>query len=149
MSFADDLLRRQNADGGWSYSRGSSWTEPTCYALLGLRAAGASAAPEIDRGAAWLARCQRADGGFAPRESVRESTWLAALALLLPDDLQKYFDAQKAARWLVAQWDGNPDGCSGCDFSLSEHPSSSPSLLTDGPGIRTPPLGSSPPRFPF
>ncbi len=103
MSFAEDLLHRQNADGGWSYSRGSSWTEPTCYALLGLRAAGAAAAPEMGRGAAWLARCQRSEGGFAPRESVRESTWLAALALLLPDDLQKHFDAQKAARWLIAQ----------------------------------------------
>ena len=103
MPIAEDLLNRQNADGGWSYSRGSSWTEPTCYALLGLRAASASAASEMERGAAWLARCQRAEGGFAPRESVRESTWLAALALLLPADLQKHFDAGKAERWLIEE----------------------------------------------
>jgi hypothetical protein len=103
MSDAEDLLNRQNADGGWSYSRGSSWTEPTCYALLGLRAAGSAATSAFERGAAWLARCQRSDGGFAPRESVRESTWLAALVLLLPTDLQKHLDADNAARWLVDQ----------------------------------------------
>lgn len=103
MPVAEDLLARQNADGGWSYSKGGSWTEPTCYALLGLVAAGATAAAEIARGAMWLARCQRPDGGFAPRESVRESTWLGALVLLLPGDLQKYFEVEKATRWVAAQ----------------------------------------------
>ncbi|HEV2198368.1 MAG TPA: prenyltransferase/squalene oxidase repeat-containing protein [Bryobacteraceae bacterium] len=103
MSVAEDLLSRQNADGGWSYAGGGSWTEPTCYALLGLAAAGVAAPAEIARGAAWLARCQRPDGGFAPRESVPESTWLAALVLLLPEDLQGRFDAEKAARWVAAQ----------------------------------------------
>jgi hypothetical protein len=103
MSVAEDLLARQNSEGGWGYSRGGSWTEPTCYALLGLAAAGAGATAEIARGASWLARCQRADGGFAPRESVRESTWLAALVLLLPEDLKRHIDADKATRWLAAQ----------------------------------------------
>ena len=103
MSVAEDLLSRQNADGGWSYAGGGSWTEPTCYALLGLAASGAAAAPEAARGAGWLARCQRPDGGFAPRESIRESTWLAALVLLLPDDLKKHFDAEMLARWVGAQ----------------------------------------------
>jgi len=38
MLYSEDLLGRQNADGGWSYFRGGSWTEPTCYALLALAA---------------------------------------------------------------------------------------------------------------
>ena len=84
MRYSEDLLGRQNADGGWSYHRGGSWTEPTCYALLALSASGASHTGEVRRGVEWLRRCQRADGGLAPRESVPESTWLTALALLLP-----------------------------------------------------------------
>lgn len=103
MSVAEELLGRQNADGGWSYSGGGSWTEPTCYALLGLAAAGAAAPAEVARATSWLARCQRPDGGFAPRESVRESTWLAALVLLLPQDLIQRFDTEKIARWVAAQ----------------------------------------------
>ena len=84
MQYSEDLLGRQNADGGWSYHRGGSWAEPTCYAILALAASGASHTAEVRRGAEWLRRCQRADGGLAPRESVPESTWLTALALLLP-----------------------------------------------------------------
>jgi hypothetical protein len=103
MSVVEDLLSRQNTDGGWSYSRGGSWTEPTCYALLGLAAAGAAADSQAARGAQWLARCQRPDGGFAPRESVRESTWLGALALLLPDEFRQHFDAARTIRWVAAQ----------------------------------------------
>ena len=102
MQYSEDLLGRQNADGGWSYHRGGSWTEPTCYALLALTASGASHTPEVRRGVAWLRRCQRADGGFAPRESVPESTWLTALTLLLPAGTEG-LDRQRAESWTVEQ----------------------------------------------
>lgn len=102
MQYSEDLLGRQNADGGWSYRRGGSWTEPTCYALLALLAGGASHTPEVRRGVDWLRRCQRADGGFAPRESVPESTWLTALTLLLPAGTEG-LDRQHAESWTVEQ----------------------------------------------
>ncbi len=102
MLYSEDLLGRQNADGGWSYFRGGSWTEPTCYALLALAASGMGDAPEVRRGTAWLQRCQRPDGGFAPRESVQESTWVTALTLLLPPDTEG-FDRSRAEAWTVEQ----------------------------------------------
>src|SRR5580704_17568911 len=63
MLYSEDLLGRQNADGGWSYFRGGSWTEPTCYAILALAASGMGDSAEVRRGRDWLQRCQRLDGG--------------------------------------------------------------------------------------
>jgi len=57
---------------------------------------------EVRRGMNWLRRCQRADGGLAPRESVPESTWLTVLALLLPASLEG-IDRDRAETWTVAQ----------------------------------------------
>jgi hypothetical protein len=102
MLYWEDLLRRQNADGGWSYFRGGSWTEPTCYVLLALAASGMGDAAEVRRGMDWLRRCQRPDGGFAPRESVQESTWVTALTLLLPPGAHG-FDRPRAEAWTVDQ----------------------------------------------
>jgi hypothetical protein len=102
MQSLEHLLARQNADGGWSYRHGGSWAEPTCYALLALATNGAAYRAELRRGMDWLRRCQRSDGGLAPRESVQESTWLTALALLLPPDLEG-IDRNKAEIWTIAQ----------------------------------------------
>jgi hypothetical protein len=82
-----ELIAKQNQDGGWPYHAGSSWTEPTVYALLAAAAAGASRAI-VERGLAWLRSQQRRDGGWAPQPGVRESTWVtAAVALLPPEEL--------------------------------------------------------------
>ncbi len=94
------LLAVQNPDGGWGYRDGSSWTEPTAYALLALDGQ-PDAGPAAGRARRFLAGNQRGDGGFAPRPSVEESTWVTALAVLAgtgPEDA-----ARRAVDWLLAQ----------------------------------------------
>src|SRR5262249_57355329 len=104
MSTSEELLDRQNRDGGWSYRRGGgSWTEPTCYALMALLASGQVSAPEVQRGLQWLASKQRSDGGWAPRTEVQESTWVTALALLVPQTVSASFDRARASAWFVEQ----------------------------------------------
>jgi hypothetical protein len=104
---AENLLSRQNADGGWSYRSGSSWVEPTCYALLALAAGDVGDSRSAARGAEWLSRCQRSDGGLSPRENVQESTWLTALALLLPAQSPSHstpkLDRARALAWVMQQ----------------------------------------------
>jgi hypothetical protein len=106
--YSEELLDRQNQDGGWGYGRvGSSWTETTCYALLALAAGEVyqsdSVRDAIHRGVTWIASRQRPDGGWAPRDGVDESTWVTALALLLPLDLAAGVDRGRASRWILEQ----------------------------------------------
>lgn len=96
------LARLQNEDGGWSYGRGGSWTEPTAYVLLALRAAGQMDA-SFARGLAFLERLQRHDGGWPPHASVDQSTWVTALALLVLADRLKTPKFENARAWLLAQ----------------------------------------------
>lgn len=104
MSHSEEIHNLQNPDGGWPYqSGGASWTEPTCYALLALASAGLAATDGAGRGVRWLAQRQRSDGGFTPRESVSESTWLTALALLLPQEMARGFDRDRAVNWVLSQ----------------------------------------------
>ena len=107
-SYSEELLDRQNQDGGWGYGTvGSSWTETTCYALLALAAGelyqSDSVRGAIHRGVTWIASRQRSDGGWAPRDGVDESTWVTALALLLPLDLAASVDRDRASRWILEQ----------------------------------------------
>ena len=93
------LLAAQNPDGGWGYRGGSSWTEPAAYALLALDGQ-PDAGPACERARRFLAGNQRSDGGFAPRRSVEESTWVTALAILAGG-----VDGEaghSAVEWLVA-----------------------------------------------
>ena len=76
------LMSKQNRDGGWPYVRGTSWTEPTVYAILALLAAGES--EPARRGLDWLRATQLTDGGWPPQTGVDESTWVTALVALLP-----------------------------------------------------------------
>jgi len=108
-SYSEELLDRQNQDGGWRYgTAGNSWTEPTCYALLALASGevyphNSAMAEAMRRGAQWLVSRQRPDGGWAPRDGVDESTWVTALVLLLPSDLTAGLDMAHASRWLLEQ----------------------------------------------
>jgi hypothetical protein len=93
------LLRRQNRDGGWPYATGPSWTEPTVFAVMA-----ASTAQRHDaaaRGIAWLRGLQRPDGGWAPQCGVEESTWVTALAALLPPRQIGIERHERAISWLV------------------------------------------------
>jgi hypothetical protein len=52
------------------------------------------------KGSDWLARFQRSDGGWAPRPSVDQSTWVTALILLLPDQVAAV-KREAALRWVA------------------------------------------------
>jgi len=109
QSMFQELVDRQNPDGGWGYRRGGgSWTEPTCYALLALASDDPALSDAARRGIKWLAARQRAGGGLAPRESVEESTWVTALVLLLPaawaGELDRNgVDRARAVAWVLDQ----------------------------------------------
>jgi len=90
------LIAAQNADGGWPYRAGTSWTEPTVLALLAL-GSGAESARDL----AWLRTRQRGDGGWAPQLAVDQTTWVTSLAALLqPGSIGPAAHA-RAVGWLM------------------------------------------------
>ena len=93
------LVSKQNRDGGWPYVRGTSWTEPTAYAILALLAAGESEAAH--RGIGWLRARQLPDGGWPPQSGFDESTWVTALVALLPPELLGSAAHDRAISWLL------------------------------------------------
>jgi len=93
------LINLQNSDGGWPYTRGRSWTEPTVYAILALLAQGETAAAR--RGLDWILRTQRRDGGWAPQTGVDQSMWVTALVALLPRDFLGGEAHARAIGWLT------------------------------------------------
>jgi hypothetical protein len=95
----DILAGKQNPDGGWPYVRGVSWTEPTVYSVLAMLAAGEK--QRAARGLRWLRSVARHDGGFAPQSGVAESTWVTALAALLPPEELGREAHRGAIRWLL------------------------------------------------
>ena len=93
------LIAKQNPDGGWPYAHGASWTEPTAYSILALLAEGETRPAE--RGIRWMRLAQRADGGWPPQPGVDQSTWVSALAALLPAGLLGDKAHQGAIQWLL------------------------------------------------
>lgn len=98
----DALCETQQSDGGWAYVAGASWTEPTCYAIMALRAAGGPTQP-IQRACAWLLNRQRRDGGWSPGPAVEQSTHVTSLAILALADPQYESTTTRATRWLLQQ----------------------------------------------
>jgi len=98
----EEIQAFQNPDGGWPYQQGSSWTEPTAYALL-AQCAGEKAGWDTARAVDWLSGAQRADGGWPPRRSVEQSTWVTALVALLPPAVAGEERHARAVDWLVGQ----------------------------------------------
>lgn len=94
----------QNADGGWPYGiAGSSWTEPTVFALLAQIALGKEASAAVQRGLRWLETVEAGDGGWRPEAKVQESTWVGALVALLPGSLIPEARRSANLKWLLAQ----------------------------------------------
>jgi hypothetical protein len=89
------LLKKQNSDGGWPYLNGGSWTEPSVYAALALLAAGET--PAARRGIDWISRTARPDGGWASRPGAGESSWVTALATLIPEE----YLGEETRRWAI------------------------------------------------
>jgi hypothetical protein len=93
------LAARQNSDGGWPYTRGVSWTEPTVYAVLALLDAGEK--EPATRGLNWLRTGQRQDGAWAPQAGVDESSWVTAVVALLPPDQLGGSAHARAIDWIA------------------------------------------------
>ena len=94
------LVASQNADGGWGYGKGPSWTEPTALAFLALP----NSSEAHERARQWLRKVQRSDGGWPPQPSVEESTWVTSLGILATPENELQSPASKAALgWLTKQ----------------------------------------------
>ena len=76
------IARRQNPDGGFSFSgAGPSGTDDTAGALMALASARGQGDRRVRRAAAWLAGRQNLDGGYALQPPGRSNAQSAALAV--------------------------------------------------------------------
>jgi len=97
-----DWKSTQNADGGWAYSRGCSWTEPTALVLLAQTATGIDP-QSFASGVKFLHSLEGPDGGWRPQPGVAESTWVTALVGLLPAGVAGVPQHRRAVDWLRGQ----------------------------------------------
>lgn len=97
-----DWENRQNRDGGWAYDKGCSWTEPTALVLLAQSVTQVDR-PSFEAGLKFLRSTQRSDGGWSPQPDVAESTWVTALAALLPEEAIGPERVKKGLEWLEGQ----------------------------------------------
>ncbi len=107
-----DWKSQQNPDGGWAYGlsgsgKRTSWTEPTVLVLLAQSVNGMSpqgGEREIFAGGMrFLRSMEGRDGGFRPQPEVRESTWVTAVAALLPEETLGAERYRRAIDWLKGQ----------------------------------------------
>lgn len=98
------LCEHQATDGGWPYRPGGEpQVEPTCFALLALRATGAETAGPLQRGVEALLHWQDPDGAFRVRDGYEGVQWPTALAVIA---LHQSSDspAARQARDRAAAW---------------------------------------------
>jgi hypothetical protein len=97
-----DWKSKQNRDGGWAYNKGGSWTEPTAFVLLAQSVTQVDR-PSFEAGLKFLRSTQRPDGGWSPHSDVVESTWVTAVAALLPEEAMGADRLKRAVEWLEGQ----------------------------------------------
>lgn len=106
------LIGKRNEDGGWPYRQGTTWTEPTAFALLALQSAGCGG-KAVDAGREWLRRSQNKDGGWPAAPSIGESSWVTSLALLAMDNGDLVSESgRRSLRWIMAQRSAEPSAFS-------------------------------------
>jgi len=106
MRFGEQLVDRQNPDGGWGAQIGrASSTEVTALATLALgRLDSPDARMSAAYGVQWLTTRQHDDGGWPVSARVGEASWSTALAILALDELGREPSAAlRGARWLMRQ----------------------------------------------
>lgn len=107
QALVDRLLSQQNRDGGWSYNKGSSWAEPTAFAILALQSVrDRQVQGDVVRGLTYLAKTQRASGGWSPRADVAECTAVTSvvtLALLACQGTAPEGGLHQALSWIADQ----------------------------------------------
>lgn len=120
------LLSLQRPDGGWPYEPGqhTAFTEPTCWVMLALHAAGLTVP---DAACSFLCSVQQPDGGFHSGTINREANWATALAVFALATLEREPTAvQRGVDWLLAfegrHWEKEPDSVFGHDTALRGWP---------------------------
>ena len=123
------LASLQRSDGGWPYVPGqeSSFTEPTCWTLLALHAAGGLTDSAAALGAAFVSSAQNAEGGVHPGTSNQEAGWCTTLAVFALAAIRREQAAlERSIDWLLRfegyHWPRRPDEKAEHDTALRGWP---------------------------
>jgi hypothetical protein len=102
------IRNAQNADGGWGFQPGlESRVEPTCWAILALRALENSvgSAENSARGLQLLRKAQLANGSWPASAEMSNGCWLTALACwVLNPDPQAREAVVAGVKWICNDW---------------------------------------------
>jgi hypothetical protein len=106
----DQLLRIQNADGGWGFLSGAeSRVEPTAWALIAISNAAAEQSPEsldaASRARRFLLGAQLADGAWPSAAGQTQGSWVTSLASwALAHNAESQDAVDRGLRWIVEQF---------------------------------------------
>lgn len=105
------LLMSQNPDGGWGAFEGKrSNTEATALALLGLEAISKGAVePAVLKAKIWLGDRQNANGSWPLNDTLKDSSWSTALAIIALSEWGDFKERViRAGQWVLEQEGSKP-----------------------------------------